>query len=76
MSDLWQRIQNIKKELKFIKKLLLNNYPWGYCCLTIKKKGNKTTFKCSRYELPEKQFKVKCEACKEEINQFLQRLNT
>lgn len=69
MSDLWERVQNIKEELEVIKDILVD---WKYCCVAFIKKGNK--IKCSRYELPKEEFDVKCKACKEEIREFLKGL--
>jgi len=68
MSDLWERAQNIKEELKIIKEALVD---WKYCCIASIKKGNKTILKCSRYELPKEEFDEKCRACKEEVREFL-----
>lgn len=69
MGDLWQRYQNAKALIDIIKECLMDeNYPWGACCLTIGKDG---MWKCSRYKLPEKEFKKKCRKCKEEIRRKL-----
>lgn len=71
MSDLWQRYQNIKAEMRILRVILKYAGRFSGCCLQI---NNVTgTIKCSRYELPEKEFFEKCKKCREEIEAFLKR---
>lgn len=76
LSDLWQRISSVVKELENIieevrvikdSMKIMNHYPT--CCLQIDAEGK---WKCSRYHLPEEEFMVKCKACRKEIEKILE----
>lgn len=78
MGDLWQRFQDVKTLIEsaetqkgIIRDALEGKTPWGFCCLHITKDGD---WQCSRYKLPEEEFRKKCEECKKEIKEFLKNL--